>query len=137
MMKTNLLLITVVLFCLVAGCTHEEPRKATKKSVQTSKAKHKPELVQLAEWSGRNIKKTERFVVGDEWVIMWATSPRKGERAGVFQVSLYDSAGQLVDMIADVSGKSIDRRTLYKAGTYHLSIKATQKYVLAVAERRY
>jgi len=85
----------------------------------------------VASWSGEAMKSTDAFTVGTPWKIWWNTEP--GESGpGNFVISIYNQAGELVGIVANVIGQNTDESVQHKSGTYHLEIDATQRYAVSV-----
>jgi len=94
-----------------------------------------PTWQKVASWTGRGVKQTETFTVGDEWKVMWDTHPGSlGE--GNFQVYLYRQGSEFPDVIANVIGGDEDESFQHRGGVYYLSVNAIQPWSLSVWEKR-
>jgi hypothetical protein len=83
-------------------------------------------------FKGNGIKQTETFSIpGDEWRINWATQPSKYGDMN-FQIYVYNSAGSLNAVAANVIGKDNDSTIIRGRGNYYLQINTAQPYVITV-----
>lgn len=86
--------------------------------------------VQVASWSGDGIKSTEKFTVGDEWAIEWATQPGQyGDMNFIIHISDGDVAANIIGPGHDISYK-------HQPGTYYLEINSGQLWQIKVWEKR-
>ncbi len=90
----------------------------------------------IAQWEGEAAKDTETFTVGSEWCLDWNTEPGEfGE--GNFLIYINSSPNNLpVAIAANVIGANTDVSYQHSAGTYYLTIYATQPYTVRVFEKR-
>ena len=89
----------------------------------------------VAQWSGRGIKQTECFEVGEEWALEWRTAPGSEPPAN-FATVIYSAAGEWVDLAANVIGEGRDVSYYHRGGSYYLKIMSDQPWEIAVWERR-
>jgi len=89
----------------------------------------------VASWRGSSIKSTETFTVGPEWKIAWDTKP--GQYGAMnFQIYVYDAAGGLTGLAANIIGADHDESIQHEAGTYYLQFNSAQPYEVKVLELR-
>ena len=86
----------------------------------------------IVEWEGEAIKNTETFKIpSNEWKISWDTNP--GDMGDMnFQIYIYNSAGSLVGVAANVVGANKDSSIMRGAGDYYLTINTAQPYTIIV-----
>ena len=83
---------------------------------------------------GTRYKNTETFIIGThEWRIWWWTSP-EGEEESNFQIYVHKANGDLVDVAANVIGRSNEFTTMRGKGSYYLKIVTGQPYMITVYE---
>lgn len=88
----------------------------------------------VKQWSGSGIKDTETFTVGAEWRIDWDyTPPADG---GILQLYVYDSKGQLIDIVANTQKSGPDTSFQHRAGTYYLKVNAVGDWKVDVQDMR-
>jgi len=96
-------------------------------------------LHQIAYFSGSedDSRNTETFTITThEWRIWWATFlDEEGEESN-FQIYVYKSDGDLVDVAANVVGKSNEFTTMRGKGDYYLKINTGQPYMITVYEEK-
>jgi len=95
-------------------------------------------LHQIAFWSGseNDSKNTKAFIITtDAWRIWWDTEPGKEGKSN-FQIYLHKSNGDLVDLAANVIGKSNQFTVIRKKGKFYLKIITGQPYMITVYEER-
>ena len=112
------------------------PRLA--KTVEAPKSGKNYESYKVGKWSGQGIKSTETFhISSDVWMIYWSSRPLYSA-GGVFQIYVHRSDGTLVDVAANIIGKSQDNTVMRTGpGDYYLKINsANVGYgIVAVAVR--
>ena len=80
------------------------------------------EWIETQSWEGTGTIQTNMFwVYGDKWRIRYR--PRG---VGVFQISVYDESGALLDMAADLQEPLYGRATRYDRGRRYLSINGSR-----------
>ncbi len=91
---------------------------------------------EVKRFSGQSIKDTESFrISGREWRISWETKP--GEYGDMnFQIYVYNSAGEIVGVAANVVGYDKDFSIQRGAGNYYFTINTAQPYTIIVEEKR-
>ena len=97
-----------------------------------------PAWRQLAAWNGSGIKTTESFSVrGSEWRIKWKTSNEAFAGAGLLQIMVYDSSGNLVTLAANKLGVGSDVSYVRSRGKHHLTINSGNvDWEVAVEDQR-
>lgn len=89
---------------------------------------------EVASWSGKSTRSTEKFTVGSPWKIMWDTRP--GDLGAMnFQIFIYGEDG-VPGLAANVIGADQDQSIQHKAGTYYLQFNTAQRYTVRVLELR-
>ncbi len=89
--------------------------------------------VKVAGFSGYSEKNTEPFTVRAPWKVVWSTRPGNAGN-GNFAVFIYDSAGNMVDLAANVVGTGSDECYQYNGGTFYLNISTSQAYAVDIYE---
>jgi len=95
----------------------------------------KPKWLNVINWQGKGIKKTETFsIASKEWKICWTTKPNEyGD--GIFQIMVYEGDSSFPDIVANVMGKDKDCSFMRGKGNYHLTINATQPWLVIIIEK--
>lgn len=79
----------------------------------------------VAEWSGSGAKNTETFTIpSKEWRISWSTSNEAFPGAGIFQIYVHDSGGDLLGVGANQQGVGSDVSYMRGSGPRYLAINA-------------
>jgi hypothetical protein len=86
-------------------------------------------------FTGSGTKNTEKFSVSSEWKIKWTTKPGNMGSSN-FSLTLDDDAGEMVGLIANVIGKSVDESYQHTGGTFYLEILSGQPYVIEIWDKR-
>lgn len=90
--------------------------------------------IDVASWSGKSIRSTEKFTVGSPWKIVWDTRP--GDLGAMnFQIFIYGE-DEMPGVAANVIGADQDESIQHKAGTYYLQFNTAQRYTVKVLEWR-
>jgi len=95
-------------------------------------------LHQVAYWSGseNDSRNTETFVITtDAWRIWWDTEPGVNGKAN-FQIYINKPNEDLVDVAANVIGKSNQWTTIRQKGKFYLKIITGQPYMITIYEER-
>lgn len=155
--KQALSLLTICFVCLIYFGSQENTKvdlsdqisevqtsEAETPKSQTSEIKvpevKTPEVIEkkwikIGSWSGDGIKETENFILYDgQSRINWQTF----DNGGIFQIYVYDSGGDLVNLAANVSDSSKDTTYLHLSkGEYYMQINsALTKWKVELEEQK-
>lgn len=87
---------------------------------------------QVLEVKGTASKQTDLFTIkGTKWRIKW----QKPASDNSLRVTIYDKEGTPIDMILTKDSTN-DESYIHKAGTYYLSISASNGYIITVEDWR-
>jgi hypothetical protein len=118
-----------------ASTSTDSSNKSTSKSANNpaSSKPEKPATWQtVATFKGDSIGNTQPFTVGDEWRIVWTSSPGKAGDAN-FAVDVMKPGDSMpLDTVGNVIGKGGATSYESGAGTYYLSIQADENYNIVV-----
>jgi hypothetical protein len=85
----------------------------------------------IKEWHGTGTKKTEPFSISKTpWVIEWKLE--KGEYAQFLGVTLYDTAGKYVDLVANSTTPGSESSFIYQKGDFYLDIISTGEWNIKI-----
>src|SRR5690606_28375689 len=82
----------------------------------------------IAEYSGNGLSNTRPFTVQNDWEIQWSVS------GDIFQVYIYDVAGDLVGVAANQSGAGEGTSFNARGGTYYLQVNAIGAWTVSVVQ---
>ncbi len=130
-----LLLFFVILYYFLPIFLEEPTQKTvytTESTTKTSKLTPVATWHEVARWQGKSMKNTETFHIPSfEWRILWLTKP--GEYGDMnFQIYVYNSAGSLIDVAANVIGENKDSSFMRGSGDYYLKINTGQPYTIII-----
>lgn len=138
----TLLLVLLIPFQVAIGSPNtkkQSPKPTTAPHGKTAKPTAKQSISHsywnlVVAFAGDSTKNTEPFTANSRWSISWDTEPgNTGEGNFAFEIHRVTD-GQIVGTAANVVGKSKDKTEEYQAGSFYLSITATQKYTILVEE---
>lgn len=89
----------------------------------------------VTEFKGNSIKNTQKFTVGNDWKIVWSTTP--GQYGNMnFVIAVNDENGSPVSIAANIIGKGSDESYMTTAGTFSLGINTAQNYDIIIEENK-
>jgi len=140
-------IITVILVIFIIGCFSSAMRgnketitpsivadSATNGNKGTTVAKLKT-WQKVTEFKGNSIKNTQKFTVGNDWKIVWSTTPTSIGNMN-FVIAVNDENGSPVSIAANIIGKGSDESYMTTAGTFSLGINTAQNYDIIIEEKK-